>query len=252
MGFLEENKHLTTVINVQNTLSLKTRVSDESEVGDDSFGVGADVLNFGIEDLQNLKFLKILDTSILNTVYIVLNRENFEKLGSYRLNVAIRNIGEINGFLAIPVIIDAQDYSTKTDKYDSIYDYYFIAKDEENVIASIQGFMYLLSKHQLIGMDWSDLRAALFYAGRVVLDNYTVPRGTSQNYNFSQNIKSNNPKKLIVSIMGSDGLMEASNIVENIKSKLKSKVNSVFVGTHYNKDITLDTTVISIYAPENE
>ncbi|MGL5356835.1 MAG: hypothetical protein ACRDAQ_09920, partial [Cetobacterium sp.] len=61
-----------------------------------------------------------------------------------------------------------------------------------------------------------------------------------------------NPKKLIVSIMGSDGLMEASNIVENIKSKLKSKVNSVFVGTHYNQDITLDTTVISIYAPKNE
>ncbi|MGL5356023.1 MAG: hypothetical protein ACRDAQ_05670, partial [Cetobacterium sp.] len=127
MGFLEESKHLATVINVQNTLNLKTRVSDESEVGDDSFEVGADVLNLGIEDLQNLKFLKILDTSVLNTVYIVLNRENFEKLGSYRLNVAVRNIGEINGVFAIPVIIDAQDYSTKTDKYDSIYDYYFIA-----------------------------------------------------------------------------------------------------------------------------
>lgn len=249
---MTETKHLTTVINIQNTLSLKTRVADESEVGSDSFHIGADVLNLEVEDLQNLKFIKILDASVLNTVYIVLNRENFEKLGSYRLNVAVRNIGEVKGLFAIPVIIDAEDYSIKTDRYDSIYDYYFIAKDEEDVIASIQGFMYLLSKYQMIGMDWSDLRAALFNAGRVVVDNYTVPRGTSQDYNFSENIKSNNPKKLIVSIMGSDGLMEASNIVENIKSKLQNKVSSVFVGTHHNPNITLNETVISIYGAEND
>ncbi|MGL5088534.1 MAG: hypothetical protein ACRC6Z_03635 [Cetobacterium sp.] len=140
------------------------------------------------------------------------------------MNIALKNIGELKSFFVIPAIVDAQDYSTKTDKYDSIYDYYFIAKDEKNVIASIQGFMYLLSKHQLFGMDWSDLRAYLFYAGRVVLDNYTVPKGTSQDYNFSQ----------------------------NIKSKLQNEVNSVFVGTHCNPDVTLDETVISIYAPENE
>ncbi|MGL6024230.1 MAG: hypothetical protein ACRC0F_06410 [Cetobacterium sp.] len=249
---MTENNYLTTVINIGNTLNLKTRVSDESEVGSDSFHIGADILNFEIEDFQNLKFLKVLDTSILNTVYIVLNRDNFQKLGSYRLNVAVRKIGEIKGLFAILVIIDAEDYSTKTDRYDSIYDYYFIAKDEENVIASIQGFMYLLSKHQMIGMDWTDLRATLFSAGRVVLDNYTVPRGTSQDYNFSENIKNNNPKRLIVSIMGSDGLMEASNIVENIKSKLQNNVKSVFVGTHYNPDISLDETVISIYGIEND
>ncbi|MGL5098925.1 MAG: hypothetical protein ACRC6B_02635 [Fusobacteriaceae bacterium] len=112
--------------------------------------------------------------------------------------------------------------------------------------------MYLLSKHQLFGMDWSDLRADLFYAGRVVVDNYIVPRGTYQDYNFSKNIESNNPKKLIVSIMGSDGLIEATNIVENIKNKLQNEVNSVFVGAHCNPDITLNETVISIYAPENE
>ncbi|MGL4868102.1 MAG: hypothetical protein ACRC34_00120 [Cetobacterium sp.] len=249
---MTKNNHLTTVINIGNTLSLKTRVSDESQVGSDSFNIGADILNFEIEDLQNLKFLKVLDTSILNTVYIVLNRDSFQKLGSYRLNVAVRKIGEIKGLFAIPVIIDAEDYSTKTDRYDSIYDYYFIAKNEENVIASIQGFMYLLSKYQMIGMDWTDLRATLFSAGRVVLDNYTIPRGTSQDYNFSENIKSNNPKRLIVSIMGSDGLMEAYNIVENIKSKLQNNVKSVFVGTHCNPDISLDETVISIYGIEND
>ncbi|MGL5936335.1 MAG: hypothetical protein ACRCZI_12020 [Cetobacterium sp.] len=144
-----ENNHLTTVINIQNTLSLKTRISDESEVGSDFFDIGADVLNLEVEDLQNLKFIKILDTSVLNTVYI-------------------------------------------------------------------------------------------------------VPRGTSQDYNFSENIKSNNPEKLIVSIMGSDGLMEASNIVENIKSKIQNRVNSAFVGTHYNPDITLNETVISIYGVQND